>query len=203
MDQTNIYNKDYSVKGLPSDDWLLSRDKIIRRIIKELDIKPTDTVLDLGCDDGFMQSQVARITPDTYGIDVNRDALAMNPNPHTKYMDARHLEFSNEFFDVIYSSHTIEHITDLQGVFHEVSRVLKSGGLAYLVYPWELFRGMAALRTAWKLHKNPLVARAMHVHKLNPKKLLELTAETRLVHIKSALVFLNTPQWVSIFKKQL
>ena len=119
----------------------------------------------------------------------------------SRVMDATVMEFASETFDKVYSSHTIEHIRDLSRFFREVDRVLKPGGLALFIYPWELWRGVAHARGAWKMYRNPFLGYRFHVHRLNPRKVRRFAAGTRLQHIRSGLVFMRTPQWTTLLQK--
>lgn len=209
------YDKRYSTVSLPDNDWLIQRSRLASLIIRELDITAQDSVLDIGCDDGAMQRAVAERAREVVGIDVNRAAVeeaSKYPEGHlyplgcksvrALVMDATAMDFAPETFDKVYSSHTIEHIRDLSSVFREVDRVLKPGGLVFFIYPWELWRGMAHARGAWKVCGNPFLGYKFHVHRLNPKKIIRFASGTRLRHLRSSLVFMRTPQWTTLFEKQ-
>lgn len=189
------YEKKYTENTCTNDDWIISRQKVLDMITGYLKPKPTDAILEIGCDDGFMQK-----TTEAIGIDVNKDALEINPF-ETYYMDAQQLRFEDKEFDKMYSSHTIEHIKNLLIAFQEAGRVLKRGGIYVVVYPWELFRGMAAMRSAMKVDGSVFKAREHHLHKLNPRKLDKYLYGTGLTQVKSRLFFANTPQYISILKK--
>jgi ubiquinone/menaquinone biosynthesis C-methylase UbiE len=159
-------------------------------------------VLDIGCDDGFMQQKVAAVAKEVVGIDVNPSAVEANHAGKAFVMDATAMSFPSASFDKIFSAHTIEHIKNLRAVFREVDRVLKPGGLVFFIYPWELFRGMAHARGAWKMYHNPFLGYRFHVHRLNPKKVVQFAAETKLQHLRSEMVFMRTPQWTTLFEKR-
>lgn len=200
LDQ-NIYDKKYSQVSLSENDWLIARGKLAELVVKELTISSNDHVLDIGCDDGYMQRQVAQRAKEVVGIDINTDALVSVDGIKMLVMDATKMSFESSSFDKVYSSHTIEHIKDLESVFKEVDRVLKPEGSALFIYPWELWRGMAHARGAWKILHNPFLGYKFHMHRLNPKKVVEFSHDTSLVHVKSELVFMRMPQWVSLFRK--
>ncbi len=46
-------------------------------------------------------------------------------------MDAERMDFSDEFFDVIVSQATFEHLKNVPQVVSEIARVLKKGGVLY------------------------------------------------------------------------
>ena len=196
-----IYNKKYSELYLKKDDFLIQPGKQADLIIKELAVTKNDTLLDVGCGNGFIGRRVARFAKEVTGIDINEDAISRASGFKTLVMDASKMSFESSSFDKVYSSHTIEHIKDLDSVFKEIDRVLKPGGLAFFIYPWELFRGMAHARGAWNLCRNPFLGYCFHLRRLNPKKVIKFAAPTNLHHKKSSLVFMRTPQWATLFRK--
>ncbi|MFH1290364.1 MAG: hypothetical protein ABIH92_03070, partial [Nanoarchaeota archaeon] len=80
-------------------------------------------------------------------------------------------------------------------------RTMKKGAVAVLIYPWELFRGMAALRTALKSHGSLSASRKLYVHKLNPGKIRKYISRTSLKHKKSKLFFALLPQYMTVLQK--
>lgn len=196
-----IYDKKYSELYLKEDDLLIQPGKQADLIIKELTVTKNDTLLDVGCGNGFIGRRVARFAKEVTGIDVNEDAIKSANGFKTLVMDAGKMSFESSSFDKVYSSHTIEHINDLGSVFKEIDRVLKPGGLAFFIYPWELFRGMAHARGAWKLCHNPFLGYRFHLRRLNPKQVIKFAGPTNLRHKKSFLAFMRTPQWATLFQK--
>ena len=76
--------------------------------------------------------------------------------------------------------------------------MLDDGGIIVLVYPYELIRGMAILRTSLVTKTNP---RKLHIHKLNPKKIKKYIEGTNLKHVRSKLVFCMLPQYMTTLRK--
>jgi ubiquinone/menaquinone biosynthesis C-methylase UbiE len=50
-------------------------------------------------------------------------------------MDITDIQYPDEYFDVIYCSHVMEHVQDDKKAMREFYRVLKSGGWAILLVP--------------------------------------------------------------------
>lgn len=196
-----LYDKKYSDGACPKKDWLVVRDKIFSIIEDFLRPRTEDKILEIGCNSGFMQGKFIERGLNVIGVDVNSEALGLNPHD-ARLMSATDLKFADRSFDKIYSSHTIEHIENLRLSFEEASRVLKSGGVYVAVYPWELFRGMAAMRSSFSLYGNPFLARKFHLHKLNPKKIDDIISGLDILQTEHKLFFANTPQYVSVFKKK-
>lgn len=90
-------------------------------------------VLDLGCGDGFF-AQVAFEKVDV-GIDIDKKALEeakrKNVYKQIKYYDGRKIPYPNEYFSTVVCNSTFEHITNLDEVLKECSRVMKKGGMFY------------------------------------------------------------------------
>jgi predicted SAM-dependent methyltransferase len=105
---------------------------------------PRGLTLDIGCGERKMASNAI-------GLDVRRtkavDIIA----------DARLLPFRDEAFDVVYSSHVIEHFShrEVKDVVREWARVLKRGGTIEIRCPWLRVRALIFfLRPTWENVKN-------------------------------------------------
>jgi len=101
-------------------------------------------VLEIGCGYGgnlqyFLNLGAAYI----YGIEYDKTRFKYcknilmekvnNKNFRILNLDARFMKgLENNYFDIIVSDATIEHILDLYKVFDEIYRVLKTGGYAYI-----------------------------------------------------------------------
>ncbi len=200
-----MYDKQYSQQVLRTrdNDIIMNYDAVDELIIKHLDLASHHHVLEVGCDEGYTQRRVEPLVERVVGVDVNADAVAANPCADARVTSGPLLDFEDASFDRVYSSHTIEHIPELEQHFEEVARMLKPGGVYVAVYPWELFRGMAAMRAAMTLYGNPWRSREMHVNKLTPRKLDALLTNIPLSQSYSTLKFMNTPQWLSVWKKSV
>ncbi len=105
------------------------------------------TVLDLGCSIGGKTFTLAeKYNLRMSGIDVDPDSIraAQAYLSHPGSLRARYdfrcayaedLPFDDCTFDAIVSQDTIEHVRDIRRTLTECRRVLKKGGLAFLVFP--------------------------------------------------------------------
>ena len=104
-------------------------DSAIDNIIREMDIKPTDKVLDIGCGIGYMSKALAPIC-DYYGIDYSLDII----NAHHKSMpsnkilcgEANVLPYKTDYFDKIICNQVFEYFPSkayAEEVIREMCRV--------------------------------------------------------------------------------
>ncbi len=175
---------------------------LFKVLVKHLKPEEEEKVLDLGCSRGFYVKAMEDYTRGVIGVDISEDSLKKAVTPKVEYGDITNLDFAEGSFDKVYSLHTIEHLPDLEQFFSEVARVLKPGGTAIIIYPWELFRGMQAIGAAIRQYRNPLMARNLHLHRLTPKSIRRLIAGTPLTHRQSRLVFATGIQYMTILTKR-
>jgi SAM-dependent methyltransferase len=95
-----------------------------------------------------------------------------------------------------------EHIPALEKVFSEICRVLIKEGKCYITVPFEFFRGQQALGDAWFTYRDLSMARKLHVHKLNPRKIKKMIADTSLEMIGSKLIWIPGPSYFIVLEKQ-
>lgn len=110
--------------------------EIIKDYIKQKSAKMR--IVDLGCGDGFHTAKFVELGLETYGLDISEDYLkkaqALGVKTVTGDITAA-LPFENEYFDIVYSGETIEHIVDVRQLFTELNRILKPNGLLILTTP--------------------------------------------------------------------
>jgi ubiquinone/menaquinone biosynthesis C-methylase UbiE len=124
------------------------------RIISSIAWRGDETVLDVGCGRGLLLLAAAKrlTTGKAIGVDLwqvedqsgnSRDTTTRNAQKEQvadrvvlQDGDARKLEFADGTFDVVLSSWAIHNIYDVAGrelAIREISRVLKPGGLLFIV----------------------------------------------------------------------
>lgn len=89
-------------------------------------------ILDVGSGDGLITSFIG-----AEGVDDNKTAveLAVKRGVNVKLGSAYHLLYERQTFDAVFMGDVIEHLEFPEKALHEVFRILKKGGVFYLVTP--------------------------------------------------------------------
>jgi ubiquinone/menaquinone biosynthesis C-methylase UbiE len=99
-------------------------------------------VLELGCGKGFNTSILAEKNKSSkfYGIDISKTQLRYakkrmksSANVEFIYGDFQHLNFEDDYFDVVFAVESVCYSENLDVLIREVNRVLKKGG-KFIVY---------------------------------------------------------------------
>ena len=94
--------------------------------------------LDAGCGDGFVTSELNKITP-TMGLDISDIAIkkAKKKYPDVKFIrgSVTKLPFKRNYFDCIFAEEVVEHIQDTEAMFCEFNRILKKRGNLIITTP--------------------------------------------------------------------
>ncbi len=110
-------------------------------LLKELGIKPTDIVLDIGCGSGILTKLIAeKGAKQVVGLDASKNNLkfaSKNKYKNQKFVfgDALALPFKDMYFDKVLATEIIEHLDDDVKFVDEIERVLKKGGYAVITTP--------------------------------------------------------------------
>lgn len=148
--------------SLSESEKALFVERLVRLNIQEHSRKPFDLffpscslqatlagkrVLDLGCGIGgliFTLGERWKVR-EFYGLDVNQDSIDtanLYVQRHKAYANcsfvqgyAEKMPFEDGFFDAVVSHDTLEHVRSLKDTLRECRRVLRDGGIAFLVFP--------------------------------------------------------------------
>ncbi|AMK78757.1 MULTISPECIES: methyltransferase domain-containing protein [Methylomonas] len=123
--------QDYAQNSRAQQQWA-------KELIALLQLSGHETVLDLGCGDGKVTAEIARIVDRgaVVGIDNSAAMIALaqgrypdqqHPNLSFRVMDAGNLSFT-ECFDVVFSNAVLHWVKQHQPVIDGLYRSLKSGG---------------------------------------------------------------------------
>lgn len=104
------------------------------QLISELQLNGSEQVLDLGCGDGTLTSQIADLVPngEVLGIDASRGMIdAARPkardNLHFARLDIDELDFDSRF-GVVFSNAALHWVKDHRRLLRNVKRALHPGG---------------------------------------------------------------------------
>ncbi len=111
-------------------------------VVKSAGIKLGDKVLDIGCGSGFLSLEAAQVVGDNgkvYSLDMREEMLEVLVEKAKKSnlvdristicSSATKLPFDDESFDAVIMSYVLhENVESVEGILHEVMRVLKKGG---------------------------------------------------------------------------
>lgn len=95
-------------------------------------IKPNLRILDIGCGAAY---QCAILRNRGYNVICVDIANKANYTYLDRLCDCCHLPFEDNSFDVIYSSHLLEHIKDRNKALQEMMRVLDPNGFIHVIVP--------------------------------------------------------------------
>ena len=125
-------------KGAEWYDETVSRDDsyqnkvILPNLLRLMEIKPGEKILDVGCGTGFFAAEFSKAGAKVYGIDVGEELLAIArknaPKVEFKSASADALPFGNEIFDKVVFVLSLQNMADMKKAVSEAVRTLKSGG---------------------------------------------------------------------------
>lgn len=115
--------------------WNVRRTEEVTILLRWLDPKPGERILDVGCGDGFYDRRISRAGAHVLGIDTHEDKLRRarrlygGPEAGFALMDASFPGFAPASFDKAVSMCVIEHFPDGERAILNVSKALKKEGL--------------------------------------------------------------------------
>lgn len=103
-------------------------------------LHPSDRILDIGCGSGGLVARLRELGFDAFGVDVETAWKSRSVWQHAWFQqigkdDNYKLPFDDQHFDVVITTHVIEHVADLDSFFKEAARVLRAGGAMANMYP--------------------------------------------------------------------
>lgn len=127
-------------------DWLTKEHKaetLVHDFEKRAGLLKGRKTLELGFGNGLHIPPFARAGAEMHGLEVNRTLLAIGVEnmqlrgieADLRLYDGTHMPYEDAYFDYVFSTSVLEHVSDLSAVLSEIARVLKPGGAAYLSFP--------------------------------------------------------------------
>jgi ubiquinone/menaquinone biosynthesis C-methylase UbiE len=122
----------------------------------------SDIVLVAGAGNGLEAVLMQNILKlKTYGLDINIENDKFTTDLILLKQDISKLEFPDNYFSLIYSTHVLEHVGDHKKVLTEFRRVLNNNGVFYIGFPNKRriigYIGATQKVTKWELLKWNLV----------------------------------------------
>ena len=130
---------------LQKDDTYQS-EVILPNLLKLMNIKNSDNILDLACGQGFFARAFAKLTAKVTGVDISNELIKIAQEQNTqnisyKVSKANDLSFINsDSLDKISIILALQNIDNMSEVLKECNRVLKTKGKLYIVLNHPAFR---------------------------------------------------------------
>src|SRR5262249_3378894 len=123
--------QDYAHHSRSQEQWA-------RELLTQIELRPNDTVLDIGCGDGRTTAAIAQAVPEgsVTGVDLSAEMITHGTTQHCRstttnlrfsQADAAALPFSGEF-SVVFSNATLHWVPDQRAAVQGIARALRSKG---------------------------------------------------------------------------
>lgn len=132
--------------NLVEDESSYQKQVVLPNLLRILDIKPGERVLDMACGDGSFAREFARIGAHVTGADISSELIEIAKeqglrNIRYEVAPADNLPFvPNNSINTITITLALQNIDDLNAVFDECTRVLQPGGRMVCVINHPAFR---------------------------------------------------------------
>jgi SAM-dependent methyltransferase len=128
---------DYRKPAVFGENWSESRFKVLPyfSVEKTLLMQPgVERILDLGCANGWNMSRFSQYGRSSFGLDTVPERVKL-AKEHGPVLVASGLDVpvAAGSFDVVYVQHVLHHIGDVERALNEAWRVLKPGGILFLI----------------------------------------------------------------------
>lgn len=153
----------------------------IKKILKEVGDIQNKTVLDAGCEAGYVSLKLLKKKAIVFSIDLVEPALIKfkeklkwtNFNPIILQAAIQDLPFKDNQFDFVICTETLEHAPNTRRCLSELMRVLKPSGKLIITFPNEKTR-----RIVYPLAKllgiNTSVEKDVTLFELTPRDMIEM-----------------------------
>ena len=130
-----------------------TRDLEAKALKKAIDNQRFNSILEIGCGTGKNTGFLASVSNELLAVDFSSEMLAKaqekikSSNIQFKQLDINNLwNFKPESFDLAVCSLVLEHIENLEHIFAQARKVLKSNGLLYFgeLHPFKQYQGSKA-----------------------------------------------------------
>ncbi|MFC1754025.1 class I SAM-dependent methyltransferase [Thermoproteota archaeon] len=119
-----------------------TENKRVRTIIRMLNIRPKDKVIELGCGEGYILDLLPKA--DITGVDLSKEAVRwakdrLKKKRYVKVLkgDATKTGLKKDSFDKVYATEVIEHILEPKKLVDEIIRLAKKESTIVVTFPNE------------------------------------------------------------------
>lgn len=108
--------------------------------------KPGMRILEIGGGNGYQAKLIASWGCEVQSIDLPRARAGKQYHFPVQDYDGQHVPFSDESFDLVFSSNVLEHVNDVESLLTESRRVLCRDGMAIHILPspyWRVWTSLA------------------------------------------------------------
>lgn len=112
--------------------------KCRRQLLAALEFAPqAQRVLDVGCSAGYVLEAARRLGLEAAGVDISSFAVEFcrGRGHRAEVGELERLPFADGAFDIVTAKHTLEHTSHPLRALAEFKRVLRPGGVVFLVVP--------------------------------------------------------------------
>lgn len=164
---------------LEENDNTYQKNVILPNILRLMDIKKNESILDLACGTGFFAREFMKMGGKVIGTDISPELIEIATENSPKEIEyllspADDLnKIKNNSIDKIAFILAIQNIENISDVFSECSRVLKDGGKIFLVMNHPSFR--IPKQSSWGFdEKNKIQYRRMDEYMSESKTKIEM-----------------------------
>jgi len=103
-------------------------------------------ILEIGAGAGWQAKRLSETGYKVQAIDLKHSSYSKNRVWPIKDYDGKHIPFTDNYFDLVFSSNVLEHIPHLSDFQNEMQRILKPNGMAIHIVPsgsWRFWTNIA------------------------------------------------------------
>ncbi|MDR0682183.1 MAG: class I SAM-dependent methyltransferase [Dysgonamonadaceae bacterium] len=163
--------------------------KQYQAVLDNINIQPTDTILDIGFGNGYLIGNLLKHHPAKIcGIEISRDMLTLVSRKHRQDVsmekldlhlaDIKALPFDDAYFDKICTVNTLYFWNNADRSFAEIERTLKPGGISLNVfYSKDFLDNMAHAQYGYSKYSIEQVVKMTEKSGLKVVRVIEIQTE--------------------------